>query len=136
MHHWLRGDGRPWIFPPFINYQYTVNLPISVTAVIKVSIGDKHSRWMTVLSGVPQRSELGPLLFVLFIYDTDDRILSKNSKFADDIKLCRAVGYEEEADILWKDLRRMFSWSQDWQMLFELERCSVILMEKRNQELS
>src|SRR6218665_1558232 len=48
-------------------------------------------------------------------------------------KLCRAVGDDQEADILWEDLRRMFRWSQDWQMLFNLEKCSV--MGKRNQEL-
>jgi len=73
-----------------------------------------------VLSGVPQGSVLGPLWFVLYINDIDDVILSKISKFAADTKLCRAVGYDQEADIRWKDLRRMFRWSQDW--LFNLEK--------------
>ena len=82
-----------------------------------------------MLSGVPQGSVLGPLLFVLFIIDIDDGILSKISKFADDTKLCRAVGDDQEADILWEDLRRMFRWSQDWQMLFNLEKCSVMHMD-------
>src|SRR6218665_3888145 len=43
---------------------------------------------------------------------------------------------EEEADILQEDLRRMFRWSQDWRMLLNLERCSVMHTGKRNQELS
>ena len=30
----------------------------------------------------------------------------------------------------------MFRWSKDWQMLFNLEKCSVMHMGKRNQELS
>src|SRR6218665_2458910 len=41
-----------------------------------------------------------------------------------------------EADILQEDLRRMFRWSQDWQMLFNLEKCSVMHMGKGNKELS
>jgi ribonucleases P/MRP protein subunit RPP40 len=102
----------------------------------KVGIGDKHSRWETVLSGVPQGSVLGPLLFVIFINDIDDGILSKISKFADDTKLCRGVGDDEDAEILREDLRRMFRWSQDWQMLFNVEKCSVMHMGKRNKEYS
>jgi hypothetical protein len=102
----------------------------------KVGIGEKHSRWTAVLSGVPQGSVLGPLLFVLFINDIDDGILSKISKFADDTKLCRAVSNEEEAEILQEDLGKMFRWSQDWQMLFNLEKCSVMHMGRRNQEFA
>ena len=75
-----------------------------------------------MLRGVQQGSVLGPLFFVLFINDIDDRIISKISKFADDTKLCRVVGDDQEADILWEDLRRMFRWTQDWQILFNLEK--------------
>src|SRR6218665_889764 len=46
-----------------------------------------------------------------------------------------AVGSEHEADILREDLRRMFRCLQDWQVLFNLEKCSVMHMGKRNQEL-
>src|SRR6218665_1183085 len=47
-----------------------------------------------------------------------------------------AEGDDQEADILREDLRRMFRWSQDWQMLFNLEKCSVMHMGKGNKELS
>jgi len=75
-------------------------------------------------------------LFVIFINDIDNEILSKISKFADDTKLCRAVGDDQEADTLREDLRRMFRWSHDWQMLFNWEKCSVMHTGKRNIELS
>ena len=51
------------------------------------------SNWESVLSGVPQGSLLGPILFLIYIYinDLEDDISSKVLKFADDTKLFRKV---------------------------------------------
>ena len=42
-----------------------------------------------ILSGVPQGSVLGPILFFKYINDLDDNITSKVLKFADDAKVFR-----------------------------------------------
>jgi hypothetical protein len=55
---------------------------------------------------------------------------SKISKFADDTKLCREVIKEEDALVLKDYLSRMYQWSYDWQMLFNIEMCSVIHLGK------
>ena len=50
-------------------------------------IGDKLSNKFYVLSGVPQESVLGPILFLIFINDITKGIKSFLLLFADDLKL-------------------------------------------------
>ena len=48
-------------------------------------------------------------------------------KFADDTKLVAKVGTEEDREVLrGDDPSSLFGWSQDWQMLFNLEKCAVM----------
>ncbi len=51
----------------------------------RVVIIGKASIW-DGLSGVPQGSVLGPVLFLMYVNDIDDGITCKISKFADDTK--------------------------------------------------
>ena len=47
-------------------------------------------------------------------------------KFADDTKLVARVGSEEDRERLIQDLIELFMWSDDWQMLFNLDKCAVM----------
>ena len=66
----------------------------------RVNINGKVSGWAEEKSGVPQGSVLGPLLFLIFINDIDDGIISKIWKFADDSKICNKVCNEADAETI------------------------------------
>ena len=47
------------------------------------------SSWKLVLSGVPEGSVLGPILFMVYINDLEEVVTGKLLKFTDDTKLFR-----------------------------------------------
>jgi hypothetical protein len=92
----------------------------------RVQVCGASSEWSEVISGVPQGSVLGPVLFVIYINDIDDNTTSGVIKFADDTKVYGMSATEEEVKGLQMDLDKMFDWSVDWQMLFNVGKCKVI----------
>jgi hypothetical protein len=92
------------------------------------------SDWKRVTSGVPQGSVLGPVLFLIYINDLESGLISKLGKFADDTKLCKSVNTAEDTEILQKDLDKLHEWSSEWQMQFNVEKCSVIHAGRNNKQ--
>ena len=92
----------------------------------RVVVDGEVSNWKSVLSGVPQGSVLGPILFLIYINDLDDNITSNVLKFADDTKLFRKVNTDGDKQHLQNDLDRLVKWSEKWQMLFNFGKCKCL----------
>ena len=79
-----------------------------------------------MLSGVPQGSVLGPILFLICINDLDNNISSDVLKFADDTTIYRTVTNLVDGQRLQKDLDTVGAWAVRWQMKFNVEKCKVL----------
>ena len=79
---------------------------------------DLFSKWHNVTSGIPQGSELGPVLFVLFIDDLPLNVESDVYNFADDTKLYREIANQSDIEIVQNDISNLFKWSEKWLLRF------------------
>ena len=99
----------------------------------KVRVGGAISTPEPVVSGIPQGSILGPILFTIFINDLPDNIESKCKIFADDTKIYNDPG---NANILQDDLSKLQTWSEKWQLGFNITKCKVLHIGKKNPEVT
>ena len=92
-----------------------------------VVIDGHRSDPVCVLSGVPQGSVLGPLLFLILMYDItvglNNSILSS---FADDTKIWRGISIDQDVTQLQGDLELIYKWAEENNMLFNGDKFAAI----------
>ncbi len=98
----------------------------------QVCVRDKASKWEAVTSGIPQGSVLGPLLFVLFINDLPETVMSDVYLFADDTKIFRKIKSEEDREGLQRDLKTLEEWSNTWLLRFHPDKCKHMHIGSKN----
>ena len=96
---------------------------------ISVQVEGKYSNVRRVLSGVPQGSVLGPLLFVLFINDLPESVKNKVKLFADDLKL---IGNASNSSSIVDDLKQLECWEDVWLLRFNPTKCKVVHLDFNN----
>ena len=97
-------------------------------------LNGESSGWSEVLSGVPQGSVLGPLLFVIFINDLDDctNMITTMQKFADDTKLGNVARNQEDCVKMQECINKLLTWAETWNMEFNVKKCKTMHIGRRN----
>ena len=98
----------------------------------RVVIGESKSEWREVLSGVPQGSFLGPLLFLIYINDMPGLVSSITKLFAGDTKIVKIIRNRLDVVNLQIDVDKLVTWAKDWQMSFNVYKCKYMIFQNRN----
>ena len=111
----ITGKLGIWFYHFLVNRTQFVRLPGG-------SSTDSH-----VISGVPQGTVLGPLLFLILMSDIDEGIVnSKIISFADDTRLYNSVSEVEDCDVLQSDLNTIYKWADANNMAFNSNKFKYV----------
>ncbi len=99
----------------------------------RVVVNGSASPPTKVISGVPQGTILGPILFLLYINDMPDYIHSCKLKlFADDAKLYKTITCINDNIHLQTELDALGAWTSDWLLKFNPAKCSVLRINPKH----
>ena len=114
--HGISGDLLRWISSYLSNRTQSVVLN-SVTSTAK-----------STSAGVPQGSVLGPLLFLIYVNDISENLLSLTRLFADDSSLFfSASNIRDIEGILTHDLMILTQWARKWMVNFNPNKTEAML---------
>ena len=100
----------------------------------KVIVGSSVSKSMPITAEVSQGCVLGPLLFLVYVNDIADQLLSVTRLFADDTSLASSTSNISDLEgIMNHDLAIISNWSKQWLVDFNPNKTEAILFNTRNE---
>ena len=101
----------------------------------RVLVGGRISDPVNVMSGVPQGTVLGPLLFICYINDLPNTIKSKIRIYADDTLVYNCINTIDDCIQLQRDLAELEKWAKVWQMEFNPLKCELLTITNQRSPL-
>ena len=124
-HHGITGKTNKWIESWLCHRQQ------------RVVLDGASSADSPVLSGVPQGTVLGPLMFLLCVNDIGAKIspLTTIKMFADDALLYRTINNPSDEQQLQHDLDTMIEWANTWLMRFNAKKYHLLKITRQRKPL-
>ena len=97
----------------------------------RVVLNGSFSSWLPVISGVPQGSILGPLLFSIYLNDLANFIHCTFKLFADDVVLYHQIVSYEDCLFLQDNLNAFMRWCQKWLMRLQPSKCEALCISNK-----
>lgn len=91
-----------------------------------VTANGYDSSMCSVVSGVPQGSVLGPLLFLIYINDLPSQVTSNIHLFADYCVIFTEITSDDDCNCLQSDLNIISNWCSLWLMELNINKCKVV----------
>lgn len=94
----------------------------------RVRIGNTFSNWAAVISGIPQGSVLGPILFIIYINDLVEYCGSNADifLFADDAKIFSHIKTDQDIKQLQCELVNFKNWMDTWLLKLNVNKCKSV----------
>ena len=84
-----------------------------------IILNGQYSSWAKIEAGVPQGSILGPLLFLIYIFDLPENLASNPTLFPDDTSLISEIKNDDSSNIdLNNSFKKIGEWAFQWKMNF------------------
>lgn len=101
-----------------------------------VVVNNYVSGWVTVPSGVPQGSLLGPLLFNVFVNDISKCfVYSQLLCFADDMKIFAKIGSGHDSNLVQSDLARLDEYCLVNKLILNPSKCFVVTFTRQREPI-
>ena len=114
-HYGIHGNLLSWIRDHFLT-----------SRLQQVVCDGETSSAQEVISGVPQGTVLGPLLFFAYINDLPNKIRSSVRLFADDCVVYASGKDQDHIKLLQEDLYQLEKWQDKWEMAFNAKKCFIM----------
>ena len=115
-----------------VSEKYLYGLDLKIGHIL-VTVCGKYSHQAKVISGIPQGSVLGPLLFLIYVNDLPAVVENAIKLFADNTKVYRVIE-SYDAETLQQDLLEIMKWSKKWQLPLNITKCKIMLLGPHNKK--